>query len=96
MRQIKAVSCQIADLEDKQTVLQQNANPGTEVTMAPLPLFLLKAGACTLLVAKTAFVARYLYKKYRQSSFAPKIPQGSNGMEQTIPAEAMRLESRDS
>lgn len=60
--------------------------------MAPVPLFLLKAGACAVLVAKTAVVARYLYKKYRQSVSAPqKSVQTSIGMEQTIAAEATRL-----
>lgn len=62
--------------------------------MAPIPLFLLKAGACALLVAKTAVVARYLYKKYRQSvSSAKNAEQTSIGMEQTIAAEATPLNS---
>ncbi len=56
--------------------------------MAPLPLFLLKAGTCALLVAKTALVARYLYKKYKQSIPSCKYTaQTSIGQEQTIDAE---------
>lgn len=56
--------------------------------MAPLPLFLLKAGTCALLVAKTAIVARYLYRKYKQSAHVCKYTaQTSIGEEQTIDAE---------
>ena len=56
--------------------------------MAPLPLFLLKAGTCALLVAKTAIVARYLYRKYKQSAHSCKYTaQASIGEEQTIDAE---------
>lgn len=56
--------------------------------MAPLPLFLLKAGTCALLVAKAAIVARYLYRKYKQPAQTCKYTaQTSIGMEQTIDAE---------
>lgn len=56
--------------------------------MAPLPLFLLKAGTCALLVAKTAVIARYLYKKYKQSAYScTYTAQTSIGEEQTIDAE---------
>ena len=60
--------------------------------MAPVPLFLLKAGTCALLVAKTALVARYLYRKYKQSAVAPKdAAQSSIGMEQTIDVESTHI-----
>lgn len=62
--------------------------------MAPVPLFLLKAGTCALLVAKTALVARYLYRKYKQSADSRKnAVQTSIGMEQTIDVECSNVKN---
>ena len=63
--------------------------------MAPLPLFLLKAGTCALLAAKTVVVARYLYRKYKEKTATHQsAAQTSIGMEQTIAAEAVVVDGR--
>ena len=62
--------------------------------MAPVPVFLLKAGTCALLVAKTALVARYLYKKYKQAAISRKNAMlASSGLEQIIDVKSTNIKN---
>ena len=62
--------------------------------MAPVPLFLLKAGTCALLVAKTALVARYLYKKYKQAAISREnVILASSDLEQIIDVKSTNIKN---